>query len=156
MPAEARSPAAGHPAGQSSCHHPAGHHPHHPHHPQHPHSAAPATLAQSAFAQPRRVTYDPSAAAPSRGARPGAGTRPTVADAREAGPLTPVGAHRLTMLDAHVDRLLRVVECYPCRHEWRVDLRREVCDACSRRHVVIYGCTKCVTKLCKNCLARRE
>jgi len=70
-------------------------------------------------------------------------------------PLTPVGPHRLTMLDAHVDRLLRVVECYPCRHEWRVDLKREVCDACARRCVVIYGCTKCVTKLCKTCQTRR-
>ena len=60
--------------------------------------------------------------------------------------------------------MLRVVECFPCRHEWRVDLRREVCDACARRCVVIYvsppaarewrgadgvawqGCTKCVAK----------
>ena len=53
-------------------------------------------------------------------------------------PRTPVGAHRLTMLDAQVDRLLRVVESYPCRHEWRVDLKREVCNACERRCVVIY------------------
>ena len=47
-------------------------------------------------------------------------------------------SHLLTALEEQVDNMIRTVGYYPCRHEWRVDVSREVCDTCGRKTSVLF------------------
>ena len=47
-------------------------------------------------------------------------------------------SHLLTALEQQVDNMIKTVRHYPCRHQWKIELARQVCDACGRKTNVLY------------------